>query len=129
MAARRADSPSNRPRRPPATTPKGREDQLIALAMDEAEKVIRSGKATSQLLVHFLRLGSTREELEKERLEQENKLLQAKVDSLASAQRIEDLYGKALKAMRVYSGQEDEEDAENQMLRRTPAASNARGTI
>jgi hypothetical protein len=80
--------------------------------MDEAERVIRSGKATSQLLVHFLKLGSTREELEKERLANENRLLGAKVDSLASAQRIEDLYVKALKAMRVYSGKPEDDGSD-----------------
>jgi hypothetical protein len=78
--------------------------------MDEAERVIRSGKATSQLLTHFLKLGSTREELEKQRLFNQNKLLDAKVESLASAQRIEELYSKALRAMRVYSGKPEEDD-------------------
>lgn len=110
MATKRGDSSSDRPKRPPATTPEGRENQLIALAMDEAERVIRSGKATSQLLTHFLKLGSTREDLEKQRLEKENALLEAKVASLASAQRIEDLYAKALKAMRTYAGQPDDDD-------------------
>lgn len=81
--------------------------------MDEAERRIRAGKATSQELTHFLKLGSTREALERERLANENKLLQAKVESLASAQRIEELYSKALQAMRVYSGKPADDDAED----------------
>lgn len=110
MASRRGDSSSERPKRPPATTPEGRENQLIALAMEEAERVIRSGKATSQLLTHFLKLGSTREELEKQRLDNENKLLKAKVDAIASGQRMDELYAKAIKAMRTYAGQPGDED-------------------
>lgn len=119
MATRRGSPSSDKPKRPPATTLKGREDQLIALSMDEAERVIRSGKATSQLLTHFLKLGSTREELERERLEKENKLLDAKVESLESHKRVEDLYAKALVAMRIYSGKPEDEDATDQMLQRT----------
>jgi len=83
---------------------------MIALAMDEAERQIKEGKATSQLLTHFLKLGSTRESLEKERLERENELLRAKVDSLASMKTIEELYSKALSAMRVYSGRPEPDD-------------------
>lgn len=85
---------------------------MIALAMDAAEKQIREGKATSQLLTHFLKLGSTREQLEKERLDRENQLLKAKVESLESGKNVEKLYSAALIAMRVYSGKPpvDDED-------------------
>jgi hypothetical protein len=121
LASRRGSSPSDKPKRPPATTLEGRENQLIALSMDEAERVIRSGKATSQLLTHFLKLGSTREMLERDRLAKENKLLDAKVESLASQKRIEELYADALKAMRIYSGKPADEDDPDPMLRRAKA--------
>jgi hypothetical protein len=116
MATGRGRSTPERPQRPPATTPEGRENQLIAMAMDEAERQIREGKATSQLLTHFLKLGSTREDLEKQRLSQENKLLEAKVEQIASEKRVEDLYAKAIVAMRAYSGHPVEDDEQDQIL-------------
>jgi len=99
---------SRKPRRP-ATTVKGREDQLISLAADLAEKQLVDGSASSQVITHFLKLASTREQLEQKRLENENLLLSAKVDQLRSAKRIEELYETALNAMRQYAGREIEE--------------------
>lgn len=95
--------PDRRARRP-ATTPEGRENQLISLAADLAEKQLREGSASSQVITHFLKLASTREALEQERLQRENLLLSAKVDQIASAKRIEELYETALNAMRQYAG-------------------------
>lgn len=95
-----------RPARPPATTPEARENQLVAAAVDLAEKQIREGTASSQVLTHFLKLATSREKLEQERIQAENKLLAAKVDSLASQGRMEELYKAALSAMRSYQGQE-----------------------
>lgn len=97
-----------RSRRRPGTTPEARENQLVALAVDEAERQIRAGTASSQLLTHFLKLGSTRELLEQERLRHENELLEAKREALASAARVEELYKNALEAMRTYAGQPQE---------------------
>jgi len=93
----------------PASTPKGREDQMISLAMDLAEKQLISGTASAQVISHYLKLGSTREQMEQDRLLRENELLSAKVDSLASSKRIEELYEDALKAMRTYGGAIEEE--------------------
>ena len=98
---------SRRPRRP-ATTPDGRENQLISLASDLAEKQLVDGTASSQVLTHFLKLASSRERLEQERLQNENLLLSAKVDQIRSGQKIEELYGLALNAMREYTGSTDE---------------------
>ncbi len=105
---------SRKPRRP-ATTPEGRENQLISLAADLAERQLVAGSASAQVITHFLKLGSTREKLEQERLQRENLLLSAKVDQIASSHRIEELYETALNAMRSYagrdvSGYDDEED-------------------
>ncbi len=88
----------------PATTAEGRENQLISRAIDLAEKQLISGTASSQVITHFLKMASTREKLEQERLQRENLLLSAKVDQIASSQRIEQLYETALNAMRQYSG-------------------------
>lgn len=92
----------------PATTLEGRENQLVSLASSLAEKQMIEGTASSQVITHFLKLGSTRERLEQARLENENLLLAAKVDQLASAKRVEELYAEALKAMRTYSGQDSQ---------------------
>lgn len=92
----------------PATTVEGRENQIIALAIDEAERRIRSGTATSQELSHFLKLGSTRERLEQERLRQENDLLKAKIQALGDAADMKELYENAIHAMRGYTGQQDD---------------------
>jgi hypothetical protein len=97
----------NGPARPPATTRESREHQLINLAMDLAEKQIADGKASSQVITHFLKLGTVREELERDRLKEENELLKAKVKSLASAESIEALYKNALAAMSDYQGREE----------------------
>lgn len=94
----------------PALTPEARENQLISLAVDLAEKQLLEGTASSQVITHYLKLGSTKERLEKEKLEEENKLLRAKTEAMQSAKRIEELYTNALDAMRNYSGQGDSDD-------------------
>lgn len=94
----------DRPRLRPATTPEGREDQMISLAVDLAEEQLREGTASSQVITHFLKLATTRERLEKEKLERENQLLKAKTEALESQKHIEELYAEAIKAMRSYSG-------------------------
>lgn len=108
MATSRKVNSQKKPTRPPATTPEGRENQLVSLAVDLAEKQLAEGTASAQVITHYLKLGSTREKLEQERIAQENKLLEAKVESMASVKRIEELYGEALNAMRSYAGQTEE---------------------
>lgn len=112
MAARRKNDQPDRPRRPPATTPEGRENQMISLAVDLAEKQLAEGTASSQVISLYLKLGSSREKLEQERLARENDLLGAKAEAIASAQRVEELYETALNAMRSYAGQPEPEPRE-----------------
>lgn len=100
---------ARRPKRQPATTDEGREAQLVSLAIDLAEKQMTDGSASAQVITHYLKLGSTRERLEQERLQNENELLRARVEAMASAKRVEELYGAALDAMRQYAGQFNEE--------------------
>lgn len=106
MASRRKNE---QPRRSPARTPKERENELISLATDLAEQQLREGTATSQVITHYLKLGSTREILEQDKLEQEIELLGMKREVMESAKRVEELYGEALDAMRSYAGQIIEE--------------------
>jgi hypothetical protein len=102
MASRKQNQKSVRP---PATTPEGRESQLVAAAMNLAEEQIREGTATAQVITHFLKLGTEREKLEREKLRGDNQLTQARIESLAAAGRIEKLYDEAMVAMRSYQGQ------------------------
>ena len=96
----------------PAVSPEAHENQMISLAFDLAAKQLQEGTASSQVITHFLKLGTTKANLEREKLENENLLLKAKTESLQSAQRIEELYENAIKAMREYSGYggSDDED-------------------
>ena len=111
MAAKLKKNTPERPRNRPGTTPEARENQLIAAAVDLAEKQILDGTASSQTINHYLKLGSSREKLEQERIQHENELLTAKAEMLASQKRIEEMYSQALNAMRAYSGQEPDEPA------------------
>lgn len=92
----------------PATTPEAREEQMIALAVDLAEKQLREGTASSQVITHFLKLGSTKEKIEKEILERQKDLITAKTEALKATERLEEVYTKAVKAMKTYAGSPDE---------------------
>ena len=106
MATKKRPPEGQPPRPRPATTPQGRENQMIGLAFSEAERQMREGTASAQVITHYLKLGSSRDRLERQRLESENELLRSKIDGMASAQESESMYAAALNAMRTYSGQE-----------------------
>lgn len=88
----------------PGLTPESRENQLISLAIDLAEKQLRDGTASSQVISHFLKLGSTLNMLEKGKLAKELELITAKTEAIKSGKNVEELYKAALDAMRSYSG-------------------------
>lgn len=94
----------------PALDPEVREKQMISLAVDLAEKQLREGTASSQVITHYLKLGSMKERIEREILEKQKELITAKTETLKSAQKVEELYSNALNAMKGYSGQTDEPD-------------------
>jgi hypothetical protein len=104
------DAKEIKKRRPSASTPEARENQLISAAVDLAEKQIADGTASSQVITHFLKLGSTKERIEKEILESQKELIIAKTENLRSAKRIEELYENALGAMKKYSGNDNNGD-------------------
>lgn len=97
----------------PALSPEARENQCISLAMDLAEQQLRDGTASSQLITEFVKRGSTKARLEQEMLAEQKELMTAKREAMESAKRIESMYSEALKAIRGYSGQDDE-DEENE---------------
>jgi hypothetical protein len=101
---------------PPADTPQGREDQLISLAYDLVEQRLLDGSATAQETVTFIKMGSERERLERERIQKDNLLLSAKVDQIASAKKVEGLVEGAIAAFKRYSGTEEEVEEEDGYL-------------
>ena len=92
----------------PALTPEARENQMISLAIDLAERQLLEGTASSQVITHFLKLGSSREKLEQETMKKNQELIDAKKLQLESEKRMEDLYAGAIAAMRTYSGNDAE---------------------
>lgn len=102
------------PKMRPALTPEARENQLIALATDLAEQRLRDGTATSQEVCHFLKLGSMRERLEREKLESEVAVAKAKVAAYESQAHSEELFKEALRAFTRYSGNAGSEGVEDE---------------
>ena len=91
-----------------ASTPEGRENEMIMLAYQEVERRIRDHTATSQELCHFLKMGSEKERLEREKLEVEMELQRVRADSIESGKHMEELYNNAIAAMKMYSGVEED---------------------
>ena len=111
MAKAKATSSPNASRKMrPALTPESRENQLISLAVDLVEQRLIDGTGSAQEVTHFLKLGTAKERLEREKLEEENKLLRAKTENLQSQKKMEEMYEQALNAMRDYSGQGDPDE-------------------
>ena len=105
MASRRkASSEAEGIFRAPARSPEERENELIAAAVDLAEQQLRGGQASAQVITHYLKLGSSREKLEQERLKSENALLLTKREAMESEMRTGELVQNALKAMQAYTG-------------------------
>ena len=102
-------SREGKPKIRPALTPEARESQLISLAVDLVEQRLLNGTASSQETTHFLKLASMKNRLEMQKLQEQNKFLQAKTEALQSAKRIEELYSEAISAMRSYSGGDQDE--------------------
>lgn len=111
MAKGKAESPSGtrKPRRP-AISPEARENQLIAKAVDLAERQLDEGTASSQVITHFLKLGTEQARLEREKLKRENLLLEAKAESIKNQQRSDEVYEQVMNALRLYSGNGDPDE-------------------
>lgn len=97
-------------KRRPALSPEARENQMIALAVDLAEKQLMEGTASSQVITHYLKMASMKERIEREILEKQKELIEAKTHSIQSTARSDEIAKKALDAFRHYSGHGDEED-------------------
>lgn len=110
VAQKRTSSPRAETNRPTAKTPDERENQLIDAAVDLAERQLRTGEASAQVITHYLKLGSSRERLEQQRLKNEVALLETKREVMESEKRTEALIADALRAMQTYTGAVDPEE-------------------
>lgn len=97
---------------PPAKTAKQREDQLINLAINLAEKQLKEGTASSQVITHFLKLGTEKEKLENEKLKSDLRVAEAKIESLRMQRDTESIYQEAINAMKRYGGNEEKDDGD-----------------
>lgn len=93
--------------KPPARTAKERENSLINLAIDLAERQLMDGSATSQVITHFLKLGTVREQLENDRLRADLDLARAKIKQIESSSLNEEIYARAIEALKSYKGVEE----------------------
>lgn len=110
MPKPKATSPLKPRKRRPAITPENRENQLISLSYDLVEQRLLDGTASPSETVHFLRLGSTKERIEKEILERQKELITAKTESLQSSKKSEEFYERVIEAMKLYGGIGGDED-------------------
>lgn len=106
MARTKGEASSKKSKRP-AMSPEARENELISLAVDQAEKQMLEGTASSQVITHFLKLATVKSKLELEKLTRENELLRAKTEAIEAQKNTEEMYKRVLSAMRSYSGMED----------------------
>ena len=102
---RRKPSETTERRTQPALSPEAREKQMISLAIDLAERQLMDGTASAMVITHYLKLGTRREQIEREIMERQAELLTAKTEAIQSSQRIEELYANAIAAMKRYSGE------------------------
>lgn len=79
------------------------ESKMISLALKQAQKQLEQGTASSQIVTHFLRLGSTRAQIELEELQLKNRLLEEKIVAEQSGQRLNEMFQEVLEALRSYS--------------------------
>ena len=89
----------------PAHTEECQEKRMIAAATNLAYEQIMNGTASSQVITHYLKLGTEKYRCEMEKLKAENEMLKAKTEAIQSVQRIEELYKDAMDAMSLYSGE------------------------
>lgn len=93
-----------------ARTPEARENQLMDLAVDLAEKQLSEGTASSMVITHYLKMASQRNRLEQEKLQKEIEFLRAKTDAYEADRRSDEKYERALRAFSLYSGHPEESD-------------------
>jgi hypothetical protein len=91
-------------------SPEADENQLISLSIDAAKKMLVEGTAPTSIVLHYLKLATTRERMEREMMATQKELMEAKKQALESQAKVEQLYADAMKAMQRYSGYGDQDE-------------------
>jgi len=88
--------------RPKFKNQEAREKYLIGLAYDLVEERLLNGTATSQETVHFLRMGSAKEQRDAKLEEMQIELMKAKKEALDSQKNIERMLEEGFAAYTSY---------------------------
>jgi uncharacterized protein YcaQ len=102
----------NTPEFAPASSDEERTLQMGSLAMDLAEMRMRSGIASSAEILYFIKAASPEARLERTKLAEETKLIQARVADMERSKNTEELYSQAIAAFQEYRGIDYEEDGD-----------------
>ena len=105
------ESPRTPRRLRPGLSPEADENQLISLSIDAAKKMLVEGTAPTSIVLHYLKLATTRERMEREMMATQKELMEAKKQALESQAKVEQLYADAMKAMQRYSGYGDPDES------------------
>lgn len=112
MAKVTGNTPRTTRKTRPALDSENRMQQMVSKALDLAEEQLDNGTASSQVITHFLKYGTEKAKLEAEQIKYQNELLKAKTELAKSQKTSEEMFTKAVEAMRKYSGNGDAEDYE-----------------
>jgi len=104
------DKTTSAPLGQPAMTPEDREAQMAAYADALAERQLRDGTASAQVIVHYLKGASERDRLEREKIRHENLRLEAQVEQIRSQATSAALMEEVLKALKIYAGVDDDDE-------------------
>ena len=116
MARRKTENVEPLKRAPRAATQEAREAQLIALAYDRAEQRLIDGTASGQEITALLKLGSAKTRYEIEKMRHETEKLKSQKEVLDASKRTDEMYDKAIAAMRTYMGIAEEVDGDPYIL-------------
>ena len=105
---KKTPQPTESPPLPSASTMEGMENECIALSYELAKKRLVEGTATSAEIVHFLKLGSMKEQLDEELIRKDMALKDAKIESLQTNKQIEEMFSEAMRYMSRYQGYFDD---------------------
>lgn len=92
----------------PALTDEAEELELVSLARQLSAQRLRSGQASAQEIVYWLKAGSSEKKIEKDILEEQKKLIKAKTKAIADSESTAKLYSDAIEAMKSYQGNGEE---------------------
>lgn len=97
----------------PAPNPEIAEQRCIDASFSLALRQLEDGSASPSVITHFLKMGTEKTRLEREKLEKETALLKTREHAIRSAEQTEKIYADAVQAMKIYTGQMSDEDDED----------------